>query len=149
MPRIELTGVVVYPMGPTTRALQLDDPAEAARFRDWWAEQAISEGGRLSGSSYHLVLQDRPPIDVSKLAIGVGASSLPRVRTGNSLRETSRTSYRSWAESTMYWIYSVWPPRARYRSRVNLRVAVRGDSSTTRRNQRCRLATPIGSRSRS
>lgn len=35
MAAIELTGEVVYPMGPKTRALKLDAAEEAQRFRTW------------------------------------------------------------------------------------------------------------------
>ncbi len=38
MPSIRVPGGVIYPMGPTTRALKLDDPAVAKRFREWWRE---------------------------------------------------------------------------------------------------------------
>jgi hypothetical protein len=35
MAAIDLTGEVVYPMGPKTRALKLDTPEMARRFRSW------------------------------------------------------------------------------------------------------------------
>jgi hypothetical protein len=42
MPEITIRVEVVYPMGPKTRALCLDDPDEARRLREWWREHHIS-----------------------------------------------------------------------------------------------------------
>jgi hypothetical protein len=42
MAEVILTGDVIYPMGPNTRALKLDTPEMAARFRDWCRDERIT-----------------------------------------------------------------------------------------------------------